>query len=492
MTPQQQAAVYIRSELARGIDHTAITKNLIAQGWQTQDINAAFGLVSPDQQSPDLQTPTTQPLPTAIIPKKRHPARKTILWVAGTIFFLALLLILTPSVLGIIYRDGPAPDDSDLQLATVSIPDNQNAYFDLQSAVQQEQTALSATSSDIQKRTASSLMLAALASAATKTSYQDPAAADPSKVSFNSILPSLNGYRQVFKINGTYARKLAESGHADQALVQAELGVSVGQKMVESQAFLIEWLIGIAIKEDALQAVREIATSTLVSPKELVAAATAFGNYSSAEPGLINAFKISYLANFKWTIENLTYGNLNELNAIEGSGLPKISPIASTLNTTNFYWHPNDSLDYGINDSRQKIVMAKESCATFQDTHEPQKFSLPTNFLLELMTQNLVGKIIYNLLSASLDTAKFKQCDDSMYIGATQLVLALEAYKQDHKTLLPPSLNDLVPSYLSVLPTDPYSGKSFHYDSTRHIIYSVGQGHIDTGGSSSANPSFSL
>jgi hypothetical protein len=84
--------------------------------------------------------------------------------------------------------------------------------------------------------------------------------------------------------------------------------------------------------------------------------------------------------------------------------------------------------------------------------------------------------------------------DDATYLHASvrrresifrllQTDLAVRLYHHDHHTW-PPSLDQLVPNYLSKLPIDPHSGRPFIYRpaSDDFVLYSVGKDRIDNGG----------
>ena len=60
-----------------------------------------------------------------------------------------------------------------------------------------------------------------------------------------------------------------------------------------------------------------------------------------------------------------------------------------------------------------------------------------------------------------------------MDYGLTILFLALKAHHLDHGRLAE-RLEELVPTYVSELPVDPFDGKPLRYDSVRLRIYSTG------------------
>lgn len=72
----------------------------------------------------------------------------------------------------------------------------------------------------------------------------------------------------------------------------------------------------------------------------------------------------------------------------------------------------------------------------------------------------------------------------SLAMARHQLIataFAVRRFMVEHKGL-PPRLDVLRPTYLSRLPTDPFSGEPFRYDAQKALLYSVGRNLTDDGG----------
>ena len=68
---------------------------------------------------------------------------------------------------------------------------------------------------------------------------------------------------------------------------------------------------------------------------------------------------------------------------------------------------------------------------------------------------------------------------------ATLAGLAVERYRLAHQNALPDTLEQLVPQFLSAVPTDPFDGKPLRYikkSPTGYVIYSIGRDGKDDGG----------
>lgn len=67
--PNEQLLAYIRSELARGVNKTALVQSLLAAGWKVEDINAAMAGVAP---APSQNVPTAPRVPAASVQTAQH------------------------------------------------------------------------------------------------------------------------------------------------------------------------------------------------------------------------------------------------------------------------------------------------------------------------------------------------------------------------------------------------------------------------------------
>ena len=73
---------------------------------------------------------------------------------------------------------------------------------------------------------------------------------------------------------------------------------------------------------------------------------------------------------------------------------------------------------------------------------------------------------------------------DMAMVRCARVVVALERYRLAHGQSLPSRLEDLLPSYLDVIPIDPFSGKPLRFvaEPPGYVVYSVGLNRRDDGG----------
>ena len=420
-----------------------------------------------------------------------------------SIFVLAFVLVITPSTLGLFYKDIQPIDDTDLQLPTLSIQDDQNALPDLMAASEAlDRTYDTEKLRDIlggktwdaafaaQAIASNTAAINLYASAASKPIFQNPVTAEPDTLTPASVLPSLAIWRTLDRFNGLYAQYLARQGESSEAFQTALVGVNIGHKIETSQGHLIDWLTGRAIKVQALETIQMIIASSTTSSRELKSVAASLKMYSNDASGLVKTHKADYYS-LKNLYQSIAYGDTNASTSSIPNGLQKLSAI----DKTNFYYHPNETISNLATDIRGEINVSQSACDSIA-THKPTRLS-PSNLYFLFFTPNAIGKVLHDVVSARSDSTKRKQCQENALLSAVRLFAALKAYQQDNKRL-PTSLDALVPIYLSDMPLDPFSGQKFRYNPTKKIIYSIGPDKQDVGGSTSgrwdqmSNPTFSI
>jgi hypothetical protein len=230
-----------------------------------------------------------------------------------------------------------------------------------------------------------------------------------------------------------------------------------------------------------LLALQEIATSSTINSADLISSANALPSYVNDASGLIKSQKLDFTAFSRAYLS--------------------ISTAKTTVGGTNYFYHPNETIELRAHFDKKTIGNFSDDCTPALQSHiaafDNEVAAFNQKDISYYLKPNLVGRTLIAVTLTSLSAAKQKECNENMLLGATQLTLALKAYTQD-KHSLPTSLHDLVPSYLQVLPNDPFSGQPFKYDTARKIFYSIGQTYKDVGGNPSStwntavNPTFSI
>lgn len=486
----QQLLDYIKQQSQQGINSEQIKQSLLANGWQSADIEEAFNTT--------LQAPAQ--------PKKRK-WKKIVLIIIGVIVLLIIALLSLPRFLNLFSKDIAPINDSDLQLQKVSVADSDNAYFDLtklggviyepkdKSQVILDMIAGKTWDSQLVEEIVSknSQAFVYFTEAARKPKYQNPESADPVNITPAMILPSMGSWRQMARLSVIRALYLAKQGKDKEALDEALNSVNIGQKIQESQGTLIEYLLAIAMKGVGLETMQKIIPSSKLTSAELKQYAQGLDKFYKNESGLITSFKREYRFSVS-AIDLVASGDTEALKLVVGEEKSQNLEIAKKIKG-NYYFQPNKTKSLFAEYARANIKSANQSCGEIKATEI--KPLAPTNPAKLYIEENAIGKILYDIIAVSSTGVSTKKCQEDLLVGATQTMIAIKAFKNDTDNF-PASLNELVPNYLISVPQDPFDGKSLKYSAINKVLYSVGEDMQDSGGSTGgdwrkmADPTFVL
>lgn len=326
-----------------------------------------------------------------------------------------MLVAAAPAVAGLAYPDIPPHDDSDLRVPVVEVPQTENAYFfilennidkaidatyytpqlsallagEMWDAVFAEQAVASNTIAILTFRTASQQRV-----------YQNPLAADPDKVAQqHDSLPPLGGLRKAAAFSNLSALLLARSGlgvGAELGLAQAMMSVELGSKMQRAQNFLLEWLVGHAIKKQGLETVRLIVASSTLRAEYKDPLAAWLEEHRNDGSGLAMAHRIEYAA---------------LLEVVNSLDLAEVSPMFFSV--YDFYYHPNETRKYIAEMMRGRVASATAAC-DMAGTSTELFDSEPADMWKLIFTPNSIGETIVERMSHTDDTKKRACIENSL------------------------------------------------------------------------------
>lgn len=414
--------------------------------------------------------------------------RKIFIIVLG-IIFTVVAIILLPFILGLFTKDIDPIDDSDLNLQVISIPDEDNAYFDLikiedaiyepKEKVKEIQDMISGKMWDekLAEEIISSNQRAFeyFSEASRKPKFQDPVLSNPKNINPSMVLPSLNSWRTMSGYSSIKALYLSKQGKENEAIYEALSSVYIGQKIQESQATLIEYLIAIVMKEGGLETVQNIIALSNLNSDELKKYAQNLDQFYKNENGFISTIKGEYYMQ-SIIVDALVNGDTEVLQTYTEEQSRDISQKLKN----NYYFRPNKTKALFAEYARKNIENVNKFCNNIQDVDI--KMQVPPSYLKAYFSENLIGKIFHDITAINLSSANIKRCNEDSLISATQAIIAIKAYENDNGDY-PSSLEQLVPDYLSSIPLDYFDGNPLRYSKEDKILYSIGEDLKDTGGS---------
>jgi hypothetical protein len=241
---------------------------------------------------------------------------------------------------------------------------------------------------------------------------------------------------------------------------------------------LIQMLVSVAIMSSALYETLEIALDNNTPEQSLEKLAQAVCNIQPIQTGLIRSLKKDYQI-FAHSINEAADGNINPLDII-GAGPSAFGKKADNLAGKIGYIFQPEKTKLMFADFYR--IMIKNAQLCYKDMNPPPEIEYSGNCFNRIGYPNIYGRIIYKNLIPAISRIIKTKCAIECKISATELTIASILYKRGHGSL-PESLRTLIPEYIESVPTDPYDGKPFRYNSDKKIIYAVGFNLIDEGGS---------
>jgi hypothetical protein len=149
-------------------------------------------------------------------------------------------------------------------------------------------------------------------------------------------------------------------------------------------------------------------------------------------------------------------------------------------------------MDYAFQLNRTKLLFAEALSNALNNSREPKvrMAAFPRFSWADALKPNLIGKQCVYPMCWQVGRTIDYVCAIKSLVTAARLIVACDEYRRQHGDL-PPTLQDLVPSFIFAVPSDPFDGKPFRYSREKKIIYSVGLDMKDAGGSTQMADAYS-
>ncbi len=418
----------------------------------------------------------------------------------GILGILIVGLLISLSFFNIFLGRDEAPvDDRDLWLSKIEIPKEENAFYPLSQASEKIYLPKDKEKSELftkmvngekwDSEFAEELIknneeVFTYFEKALKLSYfQIPQLQDPKTIDFATIIiPGMSGFLDIAKLNSIKANYLLTQGKEKEALDLIVKTIKMGQIIEDSpRPVLISYLLGMAIKETGLQRLRIMIPNLTLSSEMLKNYVAELDQFKANEEGLIKAMKMEYISftNTKSKIDAAFVGELSE-EELEKLGTEETSFEIKAATKLNYLYKPNQTQRIFAEYYRNFIDNANKDC---DEVKLPEVKSLaPYSKIRMLFTENVVGKILHDMVAVSFSGLFDKKCLEDFSVIGTQSLIAIKGY-QTETGKIPFYLDELVPEYFPAVPKDPFDRTSIKYSSEKMIIYSVGKDLKDSEGS---------
>ena len=388
-------------------------------------------------------------------------------------------------------RDDPPPNDEDLRLARLVIPDEENAFTYFEKAggalswPEAEWDKIEATPEG--EKWDGAFVERLLKENKETLEHWEKGLACPQmqvpELTYDTELPYFAAWRKIAKLSRLRALYLANSGKGAGAIDEAMKNVLFGQKMQKSHGAVIHYYVGVAVKELGLSTFRNVLPETKLDPNALKSLGDRLLAFRADEEGMANAMRLEYAA------------SCDAVDMAAAGGTPVGLELSFPLNLkTGFLLKPN----------RTKRMLAETHRLFIErigKTYKEQKQGeLPPmmRYAIDksasksklLLSRNAVGIVIFQMVGPRVYYIK-APCQENVHIAAMRLLIAIKCYKM--KTgKLPETLDALVPEYIDAVPADDFDGKPMRYSPEKKLIWSVGENLEDDGGDEDADIIFEI
>lgn len=412
-------------------------------------------------------------------PRKKRKWLKITLWLIGVLIFLTVLLFSLPFIFSALWgKDDPLPNDTDLLLSTVNIPDNENSYFDLQKLKTYQITIpddikienySESYSWDIDSIAnlliKNQAVIKTFNETAIKSKFQIAETADADKIDLSTYLPSMNSWWQTARLAAINSVYLMRQGKEDIAFAQAINIIKVGSDIENSKNIpTITYLVGNTIHQTGLEIMQVLISNTSLAPEILTLIQSKISEYNPKNNS--DFLRLEYMS-FKKTITS------NNNSSLFGEMVDR----AYRLSQFSYYFKPNQTLAIMADINREQIERLAIPCnENSTDLNTKTEISWKIYF-----TENAAGKMLTNLYTPVSGGIRNKRCTIDALTNLTNTLFDLKKYRMLNGSY-PQNLQELNPGDSSSLHIDPFTSELFAIDTKNMNIRSFGLNHKDNNG----------
>ncbi|MFA6416808.1 MAG: hypothetical protein WCW61_01300 [Patescibacteria group bacterium] len=352
--------------------------------------------------------------------------------ISGILKFLAVVIpalvviaIIIPSLLSVIKgKDIPPVDDSKLQLQVINMPDEENAFYDLdktrdlintKSVPKGKQLVSDYLKSDEwdqevvkQLLVDNEDVLQYFTAAAVKGKFQLPDADNQAKISSEMPVIPLNNWREASRLSGVKAIWLAKNGQNKEALDEAFKSIIIGNAIENSQGLLITHLVGIAIKDNGLDILQKVISIIPKNSPVLLEYGLKLENYRAM--GNSAPFITEYL------VSKQAWDDLDKSNNQFGT-------VSKILLKNKFYFKKNLTVSYYFDFYNKLSIEAEKDCSELKKVQEPTILLKENNLITMYFTENAVGKYYVEIPELALNNVLEKKCITENKLKETALMI---------------------------------------------------------------------
>jgi hypothetical protein len=310
-------------------------------------------------------------------------------------------------------------------------------------------------------------------------------AQQPPITTIENMSHEVMSYLTLARLMNLKSEALARDGKSHEAIELAVETAEFGHKLLGARGVLVDYLVGLAIKQMGMNKVRSLLARDDLAADRLRPLVGRLAAVTDDGPGLADAFRAEYELSAMLIADppgGLSAFRISPPGGKGGNALDVLSAMPDTI-----AW----KLGYSFKPNRTARQFAEfykgrleEAGRPFSEVHPPPPLR-PTGWLsngpLRKLAPNSYGDMLIALIGPAAGRVHTLKSFDQTESAMTQVLVALKCFKL--KTgRLPQKLDELVPEFLPAVPRDDFDGKPIRYSPEKKIVYSVGEDLKDDGG----------
>lgn len=398
-------------------------------------------------------------------------------------------------LLAIVWRDERPHDTSDLRLAHVSLPDEENAFSLLANTANRVDRSPWANERKPFDDMARGLgwddekaerWLAPNKELWTEVSQaivpprgrapllqKSSQLSDFSQTSFNQL--------ELLKLSSLRSQQLHHGGRHDDAFAWMAVSLRAAHRIESAQGRIAEWLAGVAANTVVRSGLEHLILSGYPSAESAAMLHTVLEETRPTAESLADVIRCEHEG------VSVVLAEIRQFSGSSGLGEEFDSMLATTRWLPPLL-KPNRTGRLQAEYFRAFIPLVKSDWGTLK-SRAPETEMLFGDVWPRSNPDNLVGRALLQVTLPSLHTFLTLRIKIQSSISITQTAIALRRYEILHGDL-PSTLSDLVPDHFAAVPIDYYDGEAIRYSRELRAVWSIGQeGTVVTDAESLATPS---
>jgi len=311
-----------------------------------------------------------------------------------------------------------------------------------------------------------------------------------------TLFPELATLKSISKVLAAGAHTYAEHGDSSTTLRMLSLGIKLGDRLLDSNGPLIDYLVAVALEAIANKAVTDAVSTGAISPSDCKQLLSQITPSARRDDYLYKCIRTDFQEFLLTMLPDPSKWNSEIMVSNPGDEPKDREAVVGTYDAIDTTKTVGQILKAALKNARSPLSQfdgAAEGLIEREAKGLPDEngfdkaegfaktfYKFKYKFLMNNSRNTIGRKILANGIlagNAEVDASDKWRANRDL----VRALLASRIYRASHNGQLPSSPSGFVP-LLGAWPTDPFNGKPMIYKPEKEIAYSVGTNLIDDGG----------